>query len=156
MLRSLVLSLLALLGSAAVAGGADTAPRTAGAGKVQLELVGEAQQGAVMAFQDWLQVLRGAGIQNVRLRAAADGDKLGIDSPRHRAEPALRGHGSAQRPRRDRDSRRRPLPPRRAKRLAAWLDDLAERGPPDRREPLAALRPDRPSSSMRSTTTWPG
>jgi hypothetical protein len=138
MLRHLLLPHLVLLGSALAASGAETGRPTAAA-KVQLELVGEAQQGAVMAFQEWLQVLRGAGIQNVRLRAATDGDKLGIEvrgSEQNRlyvVTGLLSGRDEILIPGGGRYRRSD------AKRLAAWLDDLAERGPPDRREPPAAF-----------------
>jgi hypothetical protein len=127
-----------LLGWALAASGAETG-RPAAAAKVQLELVGDAQQGAVMAFQEWLQVLRGAGIQNVRLRAATDGDKLGIEvrgSEQNRlymVTGLLSGRDEIVIPGGGRYRRSD------AKRLAAWLDDLAERGPPDRREPPAAF-----------------
>jgi hypothetical protein len=127
-----------LLGSALAAAGAETG-RPAAAAKVQLELVGDAQQGAVMAFQDWLQVLRGAGIQNVRLRAAASGDKLGIEvrgsqqNPLYVVTGLLSGRDEIVIPGGGRFRRGD------AKRLAAWLNELAERGPPDRREPLAAF-----------------
>jgi hypothetical protein len=121
-----------LLGcSLAVAGAASGA---APAGKVQLELVGDAQQGAGMSFQEWLKTLRNAGIQNVRLRAAHETDTPRIEVRGTEQSPVYVVTGVL-------TARDEVLVPggrfgrADAKRLAAWLDDLAERGPPDRREP---------------------
>jgi hypothetical protein len=139
MLRFMLLPSLLLLSSALAGGAAEKPFATAGGAKVQLELVGDAQQGAVMAFQDWLRVLREAGIQNVRLRAAGGSEKLGIDvrgseqSRVYVVTGLLSGRDEIVIPGAGRFHRGD------AKRLAAWLDDLAEHGPPDRREPPAAF-----------------
>ena len=108
------------------------------AGRVQLELVGEAQQGSPLVFQEWLQALGRAGIKNVRLRSSQESDRPAIDvrgteeSPVYMVTGVLGGRDEVF------------LPGARFRRselgkLAEWLDDLAKRGPPDRREPLEAF-----------------
>ena len=57
---------------------AATAVPLRAAGRVQLELVGDAA-GSALAFQQWVQVLSTAGVKNVRIRAAAATDRVGIE-----------------------------------------------------------------------------
>jgi hypothetical protein len=111
--------------------------RTEAAGQVRLELVGDAR-GTALSFQDWGQTLDGAGIKNVRLRTATEIDKVGIEI-----------QGTADRPMyivtgRVVSGNELLLPGARfkrgdMKRLAQWLDDLAQNGPPDKRPKLVAF-----------------
>ena len=129
-LHSLTSSLV-LLSLVAVALPADAA------GSVQLELVGDAQ-GASMAFQEWAELLGKAGIRNVRLRAAQDSDKVGIETQGTAQSPIYLVTGVVR-------SRDELLLPggrfRRSEvaRLAQWLDDLAENGPAAGKQQKAPL-----------------
>ena len=108
------------------------------AGQVQLEIAGDNQLGAGMSFQQWGQALAAAGVQNFRLRSAQEGDK-----------PAIEVGGTAQMPfykvTAVLGARDELIVPggrfRRSecKKLAAWLDDLAKRGPPEKREKVSAF-----------------
>ncbi|MGD0896930.1 MAG: hypothetical protein ABR915_03780 [Thermoguttaceae bacterium] len=110
----------------------------AAAGKVQLEIVGASEAGTALALQDWLKALRSAGIENVRLRTAQDAAAPGIEvrgteeNPVYVVTGVLTGGDEVLLP----GARFRRTE---AKRLAAWLADLAERGPPDRRPPPGPL-----------------
>ena len=94
--------------------------------------------GAGMSFQQWGQALAAAGVQNFRLRSAQEGDK-----------PAIEVGGTAQMPfykvTAVLGARDELIVPggrfRRSecKKLAAWLDDLAKRGPPEKREKVSAF-----------------
>jgi hypothetical protein len=125
----LLLALLLLAGTAAAA---------TPAGRVELEIVGEAQMGAAMAFQEWSQALSRAGIQNFRLRSAQENDKPSIDvrgteqSPTYVVTAIITARDEIVVP--GVRFRRSEL-----RRLAEWIDDLAKRGPPDKREPTAAF-----------------
>lgn len=106
-------------------------------GQVKLEIVGDAQQGAGMSFQQWSQALGQAGIK-ARMRAATEADKPKIESVGTDQMPIYKVTGVLT----SRDEL--VLPGARfrrsdAKRLAEWLDDIAKRGPPDRREPVVAF-----------------
>jgi len=114
-----------------------TAPPARAAGRVELELVGDAH-GSALAFQQWLQVLSRAGVKNVRIRAATAADKVGIEvrgtqsSPLYVVTGVLKSADELVLPvgrfkRRD------------AARLARWLDDLAQRGPNAPRESKSAF-----------------
>jgi hypothetical protein len=116
---------------------ATVVPAVWAAGQVQLELVGDAR-GAAMSFQDWIQALGNAGIKNVRLRSAADVGKPGIDVQGTADRPIYIVTGQVI----SRDELL--LPGARFKRsevksLAAWLDDLAQNGPPDKRPKIVAF-----------------
>ena len=108
----------------------------AATGQVQLELVG-GDRGSPLAFQEWLQTFSRVGIKNVRLRSGQETDKPAIDvhgtpeNPIYVVTGLLSGDQVIVPGARFRRSE--------AKRLAEWLNDLAERGPADRREPLAAF-----------------
>jgi len=105
------------------------------AGTVQLELVGESRGGMALVFQEWSRALGEAGITGVRIRAAE-----GL------LKPSLEVQGTADRPQyvvigviRSREELE--LPGKRFRRhelaqLAAWLKDLAEHGPAERREKI--------------------
>jgi hypothetical protein len=112
-----------------------TAGAAYAAGHVQLEIVGDQAHGSPMAFQEWLQALKRAGVPNVKLRSGRPGDKPEIDvqgtpdSPVYHVT-ALLGAGD-----------QLVVPGARfrrseAKQLVEWLDDLAKRGPAERREAL--------------------
>jgi hypothetical protein len=113
---------LALIGSAVA-----VMPARA-AGTVQLELVGDAAQGAAMLFHEWGQALTQAGISSVHFRAARETDKIGIETIGTADSPIYVITGSV-------ESRDELLLPggrfRRSDvgRLAQWLKDLAQRGP---------------------------
>jgi hypothetical protein len=105
---------------------------------VKLEIAGDTQLGAVMSFQEWQRALAAAGVQNFRLRGGEEGDK-----------PSIETGGTAQMPIYKVTAVLAPgdvlvVPGARfrrseCKRLAVWLDDLAKRGPPDKREKIAAF-----------------
>ena len=110
----------------------------AAAGRVELEILGDAGHGSPLGFQQWLQSLGQAGIKNVKLRTARDSDQPGIevrgseDSPVYVVTGVI-GAGDEL-----------VLPGARFRRsevrqLAAWLDDVAKRGPPDSRDPTVAF-----------------
>ena len=130
-LHTFIISALACL---VLAADAWAAP----AGRVQLEIAGEAQLGANLSFQQWSQALAAAGVQNFRLRSAREGDK-----------PAIEVGGTAQMPfykvTAVLGARDELIVPggrfRRSecRKLAAWLDDLAKRGPPEKRERVSAF-----------------
>lgn len=128
--RSLpILSLLLVLAAGATP--------TLAAGKVQVELVGDAA-GSAMAFQGWLQALGKAGIPNVRIRSAEPTDKVGVqvhgsqDTVLYVVTGVVLSNEELQ------------LPCGRIKRsdlgrLKRWLDELAEQGPTDRRPAKTAF-----------------
>ena len=126
-----LISSLVLLALLAVAFSANAG------GSVQLELVGDTQ-GALMAFQEWAEVLGKAGIRNVRLRSAQDSDKVGIETQGTDQSPIYVVTGVV----RSRDELL--LPGGRFRRgevarLAQWLDDLAENGPAADKQQKAAF-----------------
>jgi hypothetical protein len=112
--------------------------RAATKGQVELEIAGNTQLGAGMSFQEWQRALAAAGVQNFRLRGGQEGDRPGIETA-----------GTAQMPLYKVTAVLAPgdvlfLPGARfrrsqCKQVAAWLDDLAKRGPPDKREKIAAF-----------------
>lgn len=91
-----------------------------------------------MAFQEWLQALSRAGIRDVRLRSAVPTDQPGIEVRGTEQNPVYMVTGMLT----ARDEivlpgarfRRSDL-----RRMAEWLDDLAKRGPPERREVTSAF-----------------
>ncbi len=103
------------------------------AGEVDLEIAGDNQMGAGMSFQQWGQALAAAGIQNVRLRSIHEGDKPAIEVggtpqlPLYKVTAVLGGRDELIVP----GGRFRRSE---CKKLAAWLDDLAKRGLPEKRE----------------------
>ncbi len=112
-------------------------PPARSAAAVRLELVGD-PQGVGQTFHQWGEALDRAGIRNVRLRAAEDGERptiektLAGDRPMYRVVGVIVSHDEV------------ILPGRRFKRsqaaeLKAWLDDLAARGPAEEREPVGAF-----------------
>jgi hypothetical protein len=112
------------------------AARGEGAGQVRLELFGGGQ-GTAMLFQDWGQALAGAGIKNVRFRSKAPADKVGLDVQKVGDRPLYIVTGEVL-------SRDEILLPAarfkrsEVKRLVEWLDDLAQKGPEDKRpKPVA-------------------
>jgi hypothetical protein len=116
-----------------------TAPAGAApAGEVQLEIAGDNQLGAGMSFQQWGQALAAAGVQNVRLRSAHEGDKPSIEVggtpqlPLYKVTAVLGARDELIVP----GGRFRRSE---CKKLAAWLDDLAKRGPVEKREKVSAF-----------------
>ncbi|MGA2059176.1 MAG: hypothetical protein ABSG67_01750 [Thermoguttaceae bacterium] len=115
---------------------ADSAKSQA-AGQVRLELVSDAQ-GTAMTFQDWGQALTGAGIKNVRFRSATSADKVGIEIEGTAERPLYIVTGKVL----SRDELQLPgarFKRSEMKRLAQWLDDLAQNGPPDKRPKIVAF-----------------
>jgi hypothetical protein len=115
---------------------ADSA-RIEAAGEVRLDLVSGAQ-GTAMTFQDWGQALAGAGIKNVRFRSATSADKVGIEVQGEAERPLYIVTGKVL----SRDELELPgarFKRSEVKRLAQWLDDLAQNGPPDKRPKIVAF-----------------
>jgi hypothetical protein len=111
--------------------------KTRAAGDVRLVLVSDAQ-GAAMTFQDWGHALDGAGIKNVRLRTATETDKVGIAVEGAAERPLYIVTGKVL----SRDELQLPgvrFKRSEMKRLAQWLDDLAQNGPPDKRPKIVAF-----------------
>jgi hypothetical protein len=107
------------------------------AGQVQLELVGEARSSA-LSIQEWGQALAASGIKNVRLRTETEPAKIGIDVQGTADRPLYIVTGQVV----SRDEIRLPgaiFKRNEVKRLAAWLDDLAQNGPPDKRSQIVAF-----------------
>ena len=91
-----------------------------------------------MSFQQWGQALAAAGVQNFRLRSAQEGDKPAIEVGGTQQMPfykvtAVLGAGDELIVPGGRFRRSE------CKKLAAWLDDLAKRGPPEKREKVSAF-----------------
>jgi hypothetical protein len=107
------------------------------AGTVQLDLVGD-MKGSALVFQEWAQLLGKAGIRNVRLRAVEESDNVGVRTEGDSKNPIYIVTGIVQ-------SRDELLMPngriRRGDvdRLAEWIKDLAEHGPPSKREKKGAF-----------------
>jgi hypothetical protein len=107
------------------------------AGQVRLALVSDAR-GAALTFQDWGQALAGAGIKNVSLRTAKESDKVGIEVEGDGNHPQYIVTGQVL----SRDELQLPgvrFKRSELKRLAAWLDDLAQNGPLDKRPKIVAF-----------------
>jgi len=107
------------------------------AGRVQLELVGQAP-GASLAFQQWLRVLSQAGVRNVRIRSGQAADKVGVDVRGTRDDPLYVVTGIVK----SQDELIMPGGRYRrgdAARLARWLADLARHGPQEQRPQEAAF-----------------
>jgi hypothetical protein len=107
------------------------------AGRVQLEIVAD-RHAALTASQEWIRALGAAGVQNIRIRQARPTDTVGIQVGGTEKEPvyvvtaALTARNELALPggryqRRD------------AARLARWLQDLAENGPPENRPKKSAF-----------------
>jgi hypothetical protein len=116
---------------------ATLATKADAAGTVQLELLGDAK-GSAMVFQEWMQLLGKAGIQNVRIRVASDSDNPGIETKGTADSPVYIVTGVVA-------SRDELLLPggrfRRSDvgRLTQWLNDLAQHGPNAGKEKKAVL-----------------
>jgi hypothetical protein len=107
-------------------------------GQVELEIAGNSQLGAGMSFQQWGQALSAAGVQGFRLRAAQQGDKPAIEVggteqlPLYKVTAVLGAGDELVVP----GGRFRRTE---CKQLAAWLNDIAKRGPLEKREKLSAF-----------------
>ncbi len=107
------------------------------AGRVELEVFTEDRL-PVTARHDWLRELSRAGIANLRIRAKQSGDEVSIKSrgtqtmPVYTVTAALGSDNELVVP----GARFRLSE---ATRLARWLDELAEHGPPAEREPTTAF-----------------
>ncbi len=111
--------------------------KTEAAGEVRLVLVSDAQ-GTAMTFQDWGHALAGAGIKNIRFRSATSADKVGIEVEGTAEHPLYIVTGKVI----SRDELELPgarFKRSEVKRLAQWLDDLAQNGPPDKRPKIVAF-----------------
>ncbi len=105
---------------------------------MELELIADARSGAALAFQDWMQTLSRAGVKNVRLRSAEPTDRVGIENRGSPDNPVYVVTGAVV----SRDELLLPcgrFKPSDAARLAKWLDDIAQRGPPNQREARLAF-----------------
>ncbi len=107
------------------------------AGVVQVELVAEGPA-AQMASQQWARALDRAGIRSVRIRAARPADQVGVSTRGTPASPLYVVTGVIL------SASELQMPPGRFRqgdlaRLAAWLDDLAQQGTPETREPVGAF-----------------
>jgi hypothetical protein len=128
-IRRLFLPWLCLIGVLA------TSALARAGGTVELNLVGDAQ-GSALGFQEWAQALGKAGIRNVRIRSGTEDDKPGIVTEGTADKPVYVVTGII-------TSRNEILlPGARFKRgdvtrLAAWLKDLAEKGPAAGRKPTS-------------------
>ncbi len=117
-----------------VAAPARAAPRP---GTVELELVGDTQ-GAALTFQGWARALGAAGIRNVRMRTDEEPGQPRIevqgttDSPIYVVTGIVRSANELDLP-------GRRFRPSEAGRLAEWLKDIAEHGPPEQREARSAF-----------------
>jgi hypothetical protein len=113
---------------------ASAAPR----GQVELEIAGGTQPGAALSFQEWNRALSAAGVQKFSLRGGQAGDKPGIETggtdqlPLYKVTAVLTQSDVLVVP----GARFRRSE---CKRLAEWLDDLAKRGPPEKREKASAF-----------------
>ncbi len=108
------------------------------AGQVHLEIAGDNSVGAAMSFQQWNQALAAAGVQDFRLRSGQAGEKPSIEVGGTEQMPfykvtAVLGTGDVLVVPGGKFRRTE------CKKLAAWLDDLAKRGPPDKREKISAF-----------------
>lgn len=125
-----------LLAATVVAVCAFHAPAVEAAGRVELIVVGENQVGG--DFHAWMELLGQAGAVGVRMRAPLPTDRLGLEV-----------QGSAERPVYVVTAMLTPqgeliLPGGRFRRsdaalIGRWIKDLAENGPPDRREARGAF-----------------
>lgn len=106
-------------------------------GRVSLVIAADAGT-PVSSYHTWAKDLGEAGVRNVRIRAARSGDELKITSSGTRQMPVynvlgiIRTNGDLLLP----GARFRPGD---ADRAAAWVKDLAERGPPKSREAKGTL-----------------
>ena len=110
-----------------------TATPLSAAARVELELIADSSGGAALAFQEWMQTLGRAGVKNIRLRTAEATDRVGIETRGSTDNPVYVVTGTVV----SRDELLLPCGRFKrsdAARAAQWLDDLAERGPPNRRE----------------------
>jgi len=109
-----------------------------GAGRVELEVAAD-RYAPPVAQQTWVRELGEAGVRHVRIRQQRSNDRPGItvrgtkDSPIYLVTALLDSHGQLVLPGGGRYRSGE------ARRIAAWLDDLARHGPPDSREPLVAF-----------------
>jgi hypothetical protein len=107
------------------------------AGRVELTVSVE-QDAPLTAQQTWVRELGEAGVRSVRFRAGRTGDRVGIetrgtqDSPIYVVTGTLNARSEVVLP----GARFRQGD---ADRLARWLKDVAEQGPPETREPTAAF-----------------
>jgi hypothetical protein len=107
------------------------------AGRVELEIVSEPRT-AVTAAQGWARALGQAGVQSVRFRQGTPGDTLGIRVSGTEQSPVYVVTGVLT------AADELALPGARfrlgdAAGVARWLDDVAQKGPPDRRPAKSAF-----------------
>ena len=107
------------------------------AGQVKLEIVAE-KHAALTASHEWMRSLAAAGVRNVRIRQAGATDRVGIhvggteQSPVYVVTATLTARNELLLP----GAR---FQQRDAARVARWLEDLAEKGPPDTRPKTSAF-----------------
>ena len=101
-----------------------------------VELILNTSKGApITAMQDWTRALGNAGVRNVRIQHQASSGQPAIetrsvaDQKSYIVRGVIENNGMISLPG---DS----FDPGEAKRLAEWLDDIAEKGPPEGREPV--------------------
>jgi hypothetical protein len=115
-----------------------TAAAAEPAGRVELEIVAGTRFGVAMSFQEWQRSLVAAGIRNVRLRTSAQQIEPVIEVRGTAANPVYAVTGVLS------GSDELVLPGARfhrgeVRQLAAWLDDLARRGPVEHAAPRVAF-----------------
>lgn len=113
--------------------------RSAFGAAARVELTLAAEPGApLVAQQTWVRQLGQAGVPSVRIRQGRAGDSPAIEtigggqSPMYRVTGVLNTRGEVVLP----GGRFRSGE---ADRVARWLADVAEKGPPDAREPVAVM-----------------
>lgn len=107
-------------------------PSLALAGRVELVLTA-AKTSPITAMQDWTRALGAAGVHNVRIRQQTRPGQPTIETRSVAGQKVYLVRGTIE------GSGRISLPgnrfePGEAKRLAVWLDDIAQKGPPAERE----------------------
>ncbi len=107
------------------------------AGRVELEVYLE-ERVAATAQHEWLRELSRAGIRNLRIRAKRPGDEIGIAARGTSSAPVYAVTGAIL----SDDELVVPGAKFRlseARRLARWIDEVAEQGPPSHREERVAF-----------------
>ena len=129
--------ILTLLAVTVVWGGPNyspaAAPESKPKGRVNLVIAGQAGA-AVSSYHEWARELGKAGVRNVRIRAARSSDKIAIQTRGSGQYPTYDVTGMIE------SGGDLVLPGARfsmgdARRVAQWVDDLAQEGPPQSREP---------------------
>ncbi len=125
-----------LVGFVAVFTLGATTPAPAADGRVELTIVGEPE--VAISFHEWVAVVARAGVTHVRFRSVQPTDEVGIEVQGSAQRPIYLVTGML-------SSRGELILPggrfgqNEAGRIGQWAKDLADNGPPDRRETKAAF-----------------